>query len=157
VRSGGFLRSGRSPPARPSGRRGHFSRRAVAGAVAFYVPYRLCAVAAGRLAGRKESLDQVSLMKILAGAVLFPATYALEVGLLGFFLGFRWALCGALLLPPLGLFALWFLTDENYRSFLGVPWGLGGAAYLRRERDELRQECDRLAQVYARAGDNRGP
>lgn len=124
---------------------------ALAGLLAFWAPYRLTGVAAKRLVPRPELLDVVSLYKILAGLVLFPLALALETAAAWKLAGPYAALVALLGLPLCGAFALWFLEDRNWKSFVDFPWVPDTMATFRRESDALRAECDRLADVYRRA------
>jgi glycerol-3-phosphate O-acyltransferase/dihydroxyacetone phosphate acyltransferase len=141
---------------------------AVLGILAFYVPYRLCGVLANRIVPAREDVDELALYKILVGAALFPLTLSFEAGLIFFFLGISAALFAALLLPAAGLFTLWYAEgwEKDQRGFRALSMELfseagDGMAFLRRERDALRAECDRLAALFraleSGEADNREP
>jgi len=127
---------------------------AVLGVVAWWVPYRLCGSVARRLPGAAEHRDQISLYKLLGGAVFFPVTLGLWTLLAGS-LGGPWvALATLLALPPAGFFTLRYLEhadmrERQARDLLAVAFIPGAVVRLRAERDALRGECDRLAGVYA--------
>jgi glycerol-3-phosphate O-acyltransferase / dihydroxyacetone phosphate acyltransferase len=129
---------------------------ALLGVVTWWVPYRLCGSVANRLPGAAENRDQISLYKLLGGIVFFPVTLGLWT-LLAEFLGGPWAaLATVAVLPPAGLFTLRYLEhaevrERQARDLLAVAFVPGGVARLRAERDALRAECDRLAEVYRAA------
>lgn len=133
---------------------------ALLGLVAFWVPYRLCGVLALRIVGTRGGLDVIALYKIVVGLVAFPLTYGLELLLVRRVLGLPAALAAALLLPLAGLLSLWYFEaldrDEGeYRRLLARLFtGRDPLEKLRRERDALRDECDRLAAVYLSRPDN---
>lgn len=130
---------------------------AFVGVAAFWLPYRLTGVMTKRFVKDPSLLDVVSLYKILSGVVLFPLTLALEISAAWALAGPLAALAFGLALPLCGAFALWFLEDKNWRSFVGFPWVPDTMAFFRREREALRAECDRLAEVYRRSADNQPP
>jgi hypothetical protein len=92
--------------------------------------------------------------------LLFPLVYVAELLLLFRFLGPVWAAAGAVALPFAGFFALRYLEHAEWRKrqareLLAVAFMPGGIARLRARRDDLVAECDRLADVFRRASDNR--
>jgi hypothetical protein len=113
-------------------------------------------------AGHPDYLDQLALVKILAGLVLFPATLAVEVWAVYRLLGLVPAVGAAILLPLFGLYALSYLEkgerdERRLRGLLGVLFAPDRIAYLRHERDVLHAECDRLAALYrTKTGDGAG-
>lgn len=133
---------------------------ALLGLVAFWVPYRLCGVLALRIVGARGGLDVIALYKIVVGLVAFPVTYGLELFLVHRLLGAPGALGAALVLPLAGLLSLWYFEaldrDEGeYRRLLVRLFaGRDPLEKLRRERDALRAECDRLAAVHVSRPDN---
>jgi len=133
---------------------------AVLGVAAWWVPYRLCGAIANRVPGASEQRDQIALYKLVAGAVLFPLTYALEVLFIFGFLGPSWAAAGAAVLPFAGVLSLVYLEHAEWRErqareLLALAFMPGGIGRLRLMRDALVAECDRLADVFRRPSDNR--
>ncbi|HUP01892.1 MAG TPA: 1-acyl-sn-glycerol-3-phosphate acyltransferase [Gemmatimonadota bacterium] len=78
---------------------------AAAGLLAWYVPYLVPRVVA-RLA-RPES-QAIATWKLAAAMVAFPAAWVGWILVIGWAAGGKAALIAALLLPPLGLFTLWW-------------------------------------------------
>jgi glycerol-3-phosphate O-acyltransferase/dihydroxyacetone phosphate acyltransferase len=81
---------------------------AIAGAVTAGLPYLVTRSGARYLAARQKHPPSLSLLHILIGAVAFPLTWGLELLLASTFLTLRQLAVLALLLPPLGVFALAF-------------------------------------------------
>ncbi len=133
---------------------------AVLGVAAWWIPYRLTGVVANRLPGGATERDEIALHKILAGVVLFPLAWGLEVAGLFALGGVAWAGGAALLLPAAGLLALPYLEyaawrEQQARELLALLVKPGGLSRLRAERDALVAECDRLAALYvASTGEN---
>jgi glycerol-3-phosphate O-acyltransferase/dihydroxyacetone phosphate acyltransferase len=128
---------------------------AVAGTVAFFVPYRLVRFVTNAILPRDQR-DQIALYKLLSGLVLYAATFALELAAVARLFGARAALAAGLLLPVCGLAALRAL-DESERDAARLRrrvLGWSRKVLLERlaaEREALIAECDRLAEVYRRA------
>lgn len=125
---------------------------AVLGVVAWWVPYRLCGVAANRVPGASEQRDQIALYKLLSGALLFPVTLAVWTTTAWVLGGAAW---GALVLFALLFFEYASWRESQARELLALAFMPGGIARLRARRDDLVAECDRLAEVFRRTSDNR--
>ena len=92
--------------------------------------------------------------------MLFPLFLFVEGLVIWFIAGARWAAGTALFLPFAGVFCLWYLEhaawrERQARELLALVFSRKGLASLREKRDALVAECDRLADVYRRTGDNR--
>jgi hypothetical protein len=133
---------------------------AVLGVTAWYVPYRLCGIVANRVRGAANERDQIAFDKLVAGFVLFPLAYIVEVLFILRFFGPFWAAAGAAALPFAGILSLLYLEhaawcERQARELLALVFMPGGIARLRATRDALVVECDRLAGVFRVATDNR--
>ncbi|MBL8112656.1 MAG: 1-acyl-sn-glycerol-3-phosphate acyltransferase [Acidobacteria bacterium] len=122
---------------------------ALIGLLAFFVPYQLVGIVVKRLL-TKEQLDQISLYKILVGLVLHVAAWAAIVGGLFLWIGALPAVGAAVLLPLAGYVAL--VVSERFqrdrgrlRAFLTLVFSRDRLGLLRKERDDLVAECERLA------------
>jgi len=127
---------------------------AVLGVAAWWVPYRLTGVVAKRVPGAATERDQIALNKLLAGSLLFPLAWAVEVAMLFALGGAAWAAVGALALPLAGIAALRYLEyaawrERQARELLALILRPGRLARLRAERDLLVATCDRLAAAYS--------
>lgn len=131
---------------------------AVLGVVAWWVPYRLCGVAARRVPAARER-DQVALYKLVAGVVLFPIALAGWGAVAWVAGGAFWAALAAFLLPFAGISSLLFLEyaswrERQARELLVLLFAPGTVVRLRAERDALVAACDRLAGALTSASDN---
>ena len=127
---------------------------AVLGVVAWWVPYRLCGVVAGRVPGAAEQRDQIALYKLVAGIVLFPLALGGWTALAWLFGGPAWAGLAFVLLPFAGISSLLFLEyavwrEKQARELLALLFVPETIKRLREERDALIAECDRLAAAFA--------
>ena len=133
---------------------------AILGVAAWWVPYRLCGVVANRVPGASEQRDQIALYKLVAGTALFPLFFALESAAVWRVAGALWAALAVLVLPFAGISSLRFFEyaswrERQARELLALAFRPGGLARLRARREALVAECDRLADTYRRASDNR--
>ena len=133
---------------------------AVLGVVAWWVPYRLCGAIANRVPGASAHRDQIALYKLVAGTVLFPLFLALETAAVWSVAGALWAGLAFAVLPFAGFSSLFFFEyaswrERQARELLALAFRPGGIARLRVRRDALVAECDRLADAFRRASDNR--
>lgn len=118
---------------------------AALGALFWYLPYRLIALLAPRLA----TPDTLATVRILAGLVLFPLWLSAAATLVGLRWGALPALLGVLVLAVLGPLALAFRDWQRWalgevRTFLRVASRSRLRALLVREREELAAELGRL-------------
>ena len=133
---------------------------AVLGVVAWWVPYRLCGAIANRVPGASAHRDQIALYKLLSGVLLFPITLAVWTGAAWGLGGTVWGTLALLLLPFAGILSLVYVEyaswrERQARELLALAFRPGGIARLRVRRDALVAECDRLADAFRRASDNR--
>lgn len=133
---------------------------AVLGVVAWWVPYRLCGAIANRVPGASAQRDQIALYKLLSGVLLFPITLAVWTGAAWGLGGTLWGTLALLLLPFAGILSLVYIEyadwrERQARELLALAFRPGGIARLRVRRDALVAECDRLADAFRRASDNR--
>lgn len=127
---------------------------AALGVVAWWIPYRLTGVIANRIPGAKDQKDQISLYKLLAGAVLFPLFLVLEGVGAWMAAGPLWSGLALAVLPFAGISSLKFLEyaawrEGQARDLLALLLSPRAIARLRAERDALVAACDRLAAVAA--------
>lgn len=105
----------------------------------------LPAVALARLAGTKLTprKDVIATTKVLAGMAIVLTSYAVATAIIGWRLGWQWALAAALVLPLSGYATLRFLDGlQLLRRGVGA---LGRALHLSREAVSLRTERDALS------------
>jgi 1-acyl-sn-glycerol-3-phosphate acyltransferase len=132
---------------------------AVAGVVAWWVPYRLCGIVASRVPAAAEHRDQVALYKLIAGVVFFPLFFALDGLVIWKAVGLAWAALACAVLSFAGIFSLSFFEysarrERQARELLALLFAPGAIARLRAERDALVAACDRLASAYTGPADN---
>lgn len=123
---------------------------ALAGLAVHYPAYVLIDHLAHRMA--KGEADVLASLKLVAGLLLFPASWLLASGVVWVVSGGRAAALGLLLWPVLGYAALGY--TERLADFYkkgNAAWRLLGATgvaeFLRRERREIRAELRRLAEL----------
>jgi 1-acyl-sn-glycerol-3-phosphate acyltransferase len=100
--------------------------------------------------------NQLATYKIFPGLLLYPATWALAGWLAGHVAGWPWGVAAFLLSPVLGWLAVRFverleLLWNEGRAFLLLRLQRGFAAELRRRRDKVAQEIERLARLLPAA------
>lgn len=120
---------------------------AALGAIVWYVPYALTGFA--NKVG-KPVWETVATVKVLAGLVLYPATYVAWIVVAGFLAGAIAALATAVALPPLLLFTLrWGDARKEVWSDMRMLWSVARRprTYKRllRQRINLAAELEPLA------------
>ncbi len=113
-------------------------------------PLHLPAVALARFAGKKLTprKDVIATTKVLAGMAIVLTSYALATAIIGWRLGWVWALAAGLVLPLSGYATLRVLDGiQLLRRGLGA---LRRALHLSREAAALRDERDALSAEIVR-------
>ena len=125
-----------------------------AGMLVNWLPYRLVGTLARRIAGDQEAV--LSTGKVLAGMVLFPATWLLVSAGVAGYAGWQWGLVHLLLAPACAGSALWWLDRSQAIAagfrVLWLKWRRPAEhACLLAEREAIARELREHAQR------NRGP
>lgn len=130
---------------------------AALGAIAWYLAYFATGLVARIV---RPNIETLATVKLLAGIVLYPATYVGWTAAAALIAGGRAAVATALALPPLGLAALYWRGRraevwEDVRTFFQVVRRPELRQHLAEQRTALADELDALARDWAAAGEGR--
>jgi hypothetical protein len=128
---------------------------AALGTIAWYLPYFVTGLVARIM---KPNIETVATVKLLAGIVLYPATYVAWIAVAGVVAGGSAAAVTALALPPLGFAALYWRRRraevwEDVRTFFQVVRRPELREQLAKQRATLADELAALDSDWAATGE----